>query len=80
MTCTRLEILFESFYALAAVLGVSRSGAALSILRERVDRRNEAGCSVRVLGAFLVREAEAITVAATMLRFQLVLVQSDLPP
>jgi hypothetical protein len=65
MTCTRLEILFESFYALAAVLGVSRSGAALSILRERVDKRNEAGCTVRVLGALAIREAETTAAAAT---------------
>jgi hypothetical protein len=65
VTCSRLEINFESLYALAAVLGVSRSGAALSILRERVDRRKKAGCTVRVHGALLVLEAEATTVATT---------------
>jgi hypothetical protein len=40
------------------VLGVSRSGAALTVLKKRVEKRNEAGWTLRVLGAFIARDLE----------------------
>jgi hypothetical protein len=59
MNTTRFDILFESFYVLAEAVGVSRSGASQTIVKQKVDRRNEAAYALRVLGVLCTRKGDA---------------------